>query len=123
MKHSLVAGALALSAAAFPATARADDPFDPDMQTEQAREHDRAMIRKLNRDMLAQVQARDALYAAVWRAYREMPQAQADYRRRLAAYEREQDRYAQDRQRYEQAMARWRRDVADCRAGDFAACD
>ena len=110
MRLTVFAGALALAATAVPGMALADDPLDPEMQTEEARERDREMIRKLNRDMLAQVQARDALYAAGWRAYREMPQAQADYHRRLAAYHREQDRYAEDRRRYEQAMADWRQD-------------
>jgi len=109
--------------AAFPGLAAADDPFDPEMQTEEARERDRAMIRKLNRDMLAQVQARDARYAEGWRAYRAAP-AEADrYARRLAAWQRDTESYAEDRRRYEAAMSRWRRAAAACRADNRAACD
>ena len=119
----LLAGALALASVAMPALARADDLNDPEMHSSEARDKDRAMIRKLNRDMLAQVQARDARYAAGWNAYREMPQAQDEYRRQLADYQREQASYAADRRRYEQAMANWRRDVAACRAGYYDACD
>lgn len=123
MSFKLLAGAIALAAAALPAVALADDPLDPKMQSEAARERDRQMIRKLNQDMLAQVEARDARYAANWQAYRAAPQAQEEYRRQLSAYQSGQDAYAADRKRYEQAMADWKRNVAACRGGDYAACE
>lgn len=101
----------------------ADDPKDPTMQTPEAIARDRAIIRQMNKDMLAQVRKRDAGYAQGWRDYRNAPRAQAEYERRLADYERQNSRYANDRKRYEQAMADWRRDVRACRAGYYAACD
>lgn len=122
MNLKLLAGALAFAAATLPSAALADDPLDPKMQSEAARERDRAMIRKLNQDMLAQVQARDAGYAAGWKAFREQPRVQAEYRARLAAYEREMQAAAAERRRYEEEMAEWRRKDAACRAGDYAAC-
>jgi hypothetical protein len=123
MSFKLLAGAMAIAAATLPSVALADDPRDPTMQNEQARERDRAMIRALNRDMLAQVQQRDAKYSANWQAYRDAPKAQAEYRERLAAYERDRASYAAERKRYEQARATWQRNVAACRAGDYAACE
>jgi hypothetical protein len=122
MSFKLLAGAMVIAAATLPSVALADDPLDPKMQSEAARERDRAMIRKLNRDMLEQVQARDAQYAAGWQAYREQPRVQAEYRQRLAAYERELERGAAERRRYEREMAEWRRKDAACRAGHYAAC-
>jgi hypothetical protein len=123
MSFKLLSGAIALAAFALPGVALADDPLDPKMRTEAARERDRARIRELNRDMLAQVEARDAKFAANWQAYREAPKAQEEYRRRLAAYQSDQDSYAADRKRYEQAMADWKRNVTACRAGEYAACE
>ena len=123
MSLKLLAGAAALAAATLPSVALADDPRDPTMQSEEARERDAAMIRKLNRDMLAQVQARDARYAADWQAYREAPKMQAEYRERLAAYERDRTSFAAEQRRYQQARAKWERDVAACRGGDYAACE
>ena len=122
MNLKLLAGALALAAAALPSVALADDPLDPKMQSEAARQRDAAMIRKLNQDMLAQVQARDASYAAGWKAYREQPRVQAEYRERLAAYQREVERSAAERRQYERDMAEWRRKDAACRGGNYAAC-
>lgn len=122
MSFKLLAGVIVIAAAALPSAALADDPLDPTMRSEQAREQDRAMIRKLNQDMLAQVQARDAGYAAGWKAYREAPRLQAEYRERLAAYQREVERSAAERRRYERDMAEWRRKDAACRAGNHAAC-
>jgi hypothetical protein len=122
MNLKLLAGALAF-AVALPSPALADDPLDPRMQSEAARERDRMMIRKLNQDMLAQVEARDAKFAAQWQAHRDAPKAQEEYRRQLSAYQSGQDAYAADRKRYEQAMADWKRNVAACKAGDYAACE
>jgi hypothetical protein len=123
MTFKLLSGVIALAAVTLPGVAMADDPLDPKMQTEAARARDSARIRELNRDMLAQVQARDAKYAANWQAYRDAPKAQEEYRRRLAAYQSDQDSYAADRSRYEQAMADWKRKVTACRAGDYSACE
>lgn len=122
MSFKLLAGVLAFAAVTLPSAALADDPLDPTMQSEAALERDRAMIRKLNQDMLAQVQARDAGYAAGWKAFREQPRVQAEYRARLAAYERELERGVAERKRYEKEMAEWRRKDAACRSGDYAAC-
>jgi Skp family chaperone for outer membrane proteins len=123
MSFKLLAGAFALAAATLPSVALADDPRDPAMMSAEARARDAAMIRKLNRDMLAQVQARDASYAKNWQAYRDAPKAQAEYRKQMAAYERDRASFAAERKRYEQARAKWERDVAACRAGDYSACD
>lgn len=122
MSFKLLAGAIVVAAVTLPSAALADDPRDPKMRSEAAREADRAMIRKLNRDMLAQVQARDAQYAVGWKAHREQPRVQAEYRERLAAYEREVERSAAERRRYEREMAEWRRKDAACRGGNYAAC-
>lgn len=111
MRLNQVAAALALAGCALPGAALADDPADPAMRSQAARERDRAMIRQLNRDMLAQVQARDAGYAGGWRDYRGNPEADADYRRALTQHEREQARYAEARRRYEADMADWRREA------------
>jgi hypothetical protein len=123
MSFKLLAGAIALAAATLPSVALADDPLDPKMQSEAARERDRMLIRKLNQDMLAQVEARDAKFAANWQAYRDAPKAQEEYRRQLSAYQSGQDAYTADRKRYEQAMADWKRNVAACKAGNYAACE
>ena len=123
MSFKLFACAMAIAAVALPSLALADDPNDPTMRSKAARERDHQMIRELNRDMLAQVQARDAHYAAGWQAYRDAPRAQADYRQRLAAYERDRQNFSAQRRRYDQAMANWRRNAAACRAGDYTACD
>jgi hypothetical protein len=123
MSFKLLTGAIALAAVTLPGVALADDPLDPKMQSEAARERDRMLIRKLNQDMLAQVEARDAKFASNWQAYREAPKAQEEYRRQLAAYQSGQDSYAADRRRYEQAMADWKRNVAACRGGNYDACE
>lgn len=123
MSFKLFACAMAIAAVTLPSSAPADDPHDPAMQSKAAREKDHEMIRELNRDMLAQVQARDARYAAGWQAYRDAPKAQADYRERLSAYQRDRENFAAQRRRYDQDMARWRRNAAACRAGDYSACD
>lgn len=126
MRTHIIIGALAFSVIALPSVALADDPRDPEMQNEQAVALDRAKVRQLNLDMLAQVSARDAGYAAAWKQYEEAKANEAQhaeaYRNRMAAYKQEQSRYAADRESYEQAMADWRRDVAACRAGDRSAC-
>ena len=126
MRTHFLFGALMIGALALPSAAMADDPKDPEMQSAEARAADREQIRKLNLDMLAQVQARDAGYAAAWKKYAESRANEAQhaeaYRIRMAAYHQEQARYAADRESYEQAMADWRRDVSACRAGDRTAC-
>ena len=98
-----------------PTLALADDPYDPQMRTQTARERDRAIIRKLNQQELARVRERDARYAqgwAQWRAYNEQ-----------TADRRDADRdYAEARDDYEQRMAEWRRAVAACREGRYEYC-
>jgi hypothetical protein len=72
MKSSLLAGALAAAIVVTSAPALADDPNDPVLsRSAAARARDREIIRQLNRDQLRHVRARDARYAAGWRAYRE----------------------------------------------------
>lgn len=122
MSITKFAAALALAAALVPLSAQADDPNDPAMQTKAARERDRAMIRKLNRDMLEQVRARDAQYAKGWQAYRDQPARQAEYKRALAQHQRAQAQYSQDRAAYEAKMRQWRRAVELCRAGREEYC-
>jgi hypothetical protein len=114
MNHATLACALALGFALTPAAAMADDPNDPAMRAADARARDRAIIRQLNRNQLAKVQARDAGYAAGWRAYREggarnAGDARAENARRRADYDRQ--------------MAAWRRAVAACNAGSWEYCD
>ncbi|MBV1918316.1 MAG: hypothetical protein KUG65_09695 [Sphingomonadaceae bacterium] len=108
--------ATVLALAAGSTSALADDPLDPAMD-EAAIARDREIIRKLNRDMLAQVQARDRAYAKGWKDY---ARAKTDprygpehYERRLADFKRTQSRYAQDRRQYEKAMADWRNHVSE----------
>ncbi len=79
------------------------------------------LIRKLNQDMLAQVEARDAKFASNWQAYRAMPRRRRKACAQLSAYQSGQDSYAADRKRYEQAMADWKRSVAACRGGNYDA--
>lgn len=55
MNVRMVCGALALGLMAVPGVALADDPYDPSMRTQGARERDRAIIRKLNQQELARV--------------------------------------------------------------------
>lgn len=113
MKIVSLSAALALAAALASNTARADDPRDPAMRSAEARAHDAATIRRLNREQLAKVQARDAGYAQGWRAYREGGLSDSDARaentRRQSQYQRE--------------MAKWRRAVAACNAGRWDYCD
>lgn len=108
--------ALALGVVALPGVALADDPYDPQMRTQAARERDRAIIRKLNQQELARVRERDARYAEGWAVWREH-----DARNGRAG--RDADRaYAQAQDDYEQRMAEWRRAVAACRAGRYEYC-
>lgn len=107
-------------AAMVPAVAQADDPYDPAMRTQAARERDRAIIRQLNLEEAARVQERDARYAQGWRAWREQGgRQQADQER----YRTDQQDYARRQAQYERDMADWRRRVAACRNGDYDACD
>ena len=96
----------AIAGAMIPAALHADDPRDPSMRSAEARARDRAIIRQLNRNELAQVRRRDARYAQQARA---SDRAMADYAQRRAQHDRD--------------MAAWRRAVAACRAGDYSACD
>lgn len=116
----------ALAAALFPAMAAADDPGDPAMRSADARARDRETIRRLNRAELARVQARDAGYAAGWRAWREgrgPAGDEAGYSRRSADHARARAAYERDRAAYERDLTRWRRAVAACRAGNYDACE
>lgn len=115
MKTGTILGALVMALVAVPGVAMADDPHDPQMRTQAARERDRAVIRRLNQQELARVRERDARYAqgwAKWRAHNEQ-----------AADRRDADRdYADARDDYEQRMAEWRRAVAACREGRYEYC-
>lgn len=101
MKIGILAGAMALGLAMMPGAAFADDPNDPAMRNAEARARDAAMVRQLNREQAEYVRQRDAQNRAGWQAYREQPQAQADY----------------DRQ-----MAQWREAVRRCNAGQHRYC-
>lgn len=109
--------ALGLATVAVATPALADDPNDPSMASLSARERDRAIIRKLNRDQLAYVRERDARYAEGWADYRE---AQGESRHAERA--RGTSGYAQARREYEEELAQWREDVAACRAGYYEHC-
>nr|WP_247718240.1 hypothetical protein [Qipengyuania proteolytica] len=85
----------------LPVAASADDPNDPAMRTKAARERDAAEIRRLNREQLRHVRARDAQYAKGWAATRASSAARQDY---------------------ERAMAEWRRAVRLCREGRHEYC-
>lgn len=76
-------------------------------QEDEAHRIDRLQTAEANRQMAAQVQARDRAYARG--NARVAPRAQADY--------------AAAQRRYERDMAIWRRRVAACQAGDYSACD
>lgn len=110
MNVRMVCGALALGLMAVPGVALADDPYDPSMRTQRARERDRAIIRKLNQQELARVRERDARYAEGWSQWRNGRQ---DDRA---------DDYAQAQREHEARMAQWRRAVAACRAGHYEYC-
>jgi len=101
MNIKTLIGAVALGLTMLPGAALADDPRDPSMRSAAARARDAATIRRLNREELARTQARDAQYAAGWKAYRNAPGAQDDYQRDLA---------------------RWRRAVELCEAGRYEYC-
>ncbi len=118
MRVALLLGA-AFAAAMLPVAAQADDPRDPSMRSAAARARDKAIIRRLNREELARVRARDARYAEGWRAYREGGGNAA----RSRQHQRAMADHAARRAQYERDMAAWRRAVARCRAGDYSACD
>ena len=71
MTIALRAGALALGLILASSAALADDPNDPAMRSAAARARDKATIRQMNLAEARRVQARDARYAAQWRAWRE----------------------------------------------------
>ncbi|MDE2435087.1 MAG: hypothetical protein KGM49_02390 [Sphingomonadales bacterium] len=102
-------------AVATPGTAFADNPHDPAMRSAAARARDKAIIRRLNRNEMAHVKARDARYAKGWHAYHAYPGRRAAYRRALA-------RNRHEHQVYARRMAAWHRAVAACRAGNRSAC-
>lgn len=122
MKPILLSAALALGLAALPAAVLADDPNDPEMQDPAKRAADAAMIRKLNLDMLAQVQARQAQQQAGWQAYKEFPQRQAEYEAAMARYQQSQAAFADSRSHYEAEVAAWRQAVERCKAGEVQYC-
>lgn len=113
--------ALALGLAALPTLALADDPLDPQMRTQAARERDRAIIRKLNQQELARVRERDARYAQGWADWREHNRREDVARGAQAARNADRD-YAEARDDYEQRLAEWRRAVAACREGRYEYC-
>lgn len=116
---------VSLAAVLLPGMALADDPRDPLMRDPAARARDKAIIRQLNQEELTRVQARDAHYAAGWRAYRERVAdgGAAEHSSRQSDYEQANRSYARERAAYERDMARWRAAVAACRAGDYSACE
>lgn len=65
------AAALVLLAGVSAVPAAADDPRDPTMQSREARERDREIIRRLNLEQLEYVRKRDAQYAKGWKATKE----------------------------------------------------
>ena len=99
-----LAAALTLGLAAIATTARADNPRDPSLHSQAARDRDAAIIRGLNQRELARVRARDAQYARGWSEYRSGSAAGA---------------YTPATARAENArrMAEWREAVARCEAG------
>ena len=131
-KHACAAVLLALCAAPV----LADDPKDPAMRSQAAREADRAAIRRLNLEQLAAVRARDAGYAEGWAAWRakgdpagDPAAARGDYaersawhRQALADNAAAQADYGAAQADYARRMAAWRRAVAACEAGDWSAC-
>lgn len=104
MKLKLAAGAFALSIAAIATSASADNPRDPSMRTQVARDRDAAIIRGLNQRELARVRARDAQYAQGWAEYRS-GSSESGYTPATAR--------AENARR----MAKWRDAVARCEAG------
>lgn len=116
MRDLRLLAALALGAAAIGMAmpAMADDPNDPAMASLSARERDRAIIRKLNRDQLAYVRERDARYARDWDDYRAQ-RGDGESGKGDAGYASAQREYQAD-------LARWRQDVAACRAGYYEHC-
>ncbi|MBB4615184.1 hypothetical protein [Novosphingobium taihuense] len=117
MKTGMIFGALVLGVLAVPGVALADDPYDPQMRTQAARDRDRAIIRKLNQQELARVRERDARYAQGWATWK--AQKGREHQGRDADADRD---YAEAREDYEQRMAEWRRAVAACRAGRYEYC-
>lgn len=117
----LAALALGLAAMGMAGPAQADDPNDPTMASLSARERDRAIIRKLNRDQLAYVRERDARYAQGWNDYRA---EHGDRGEEGGREESESDDagYASAQREYRAELARWRQDVAACRAGYYERC-
>lgn len=105
MPNTARAGALALLAAiaAIPTVALADDPRDRTMQTREARERDREIIRQMNQEQLDYVTRRDAEYAKDWEATRQ--------------YERDMEQHRRDMERYEREMAEWQQATEKCLAG------
>lgn len=115
MSARTILSAMVLGLVMLPDTALADDPLDPQMRTQAARERDRAIIRKLNQQELARVRERDARYAQGWAQWRAHNEQTADRR--------DADRdYAEARDDYEQRMTEWRRAVAACREGRYEYC-
>lgn len=133
MKPLILAAALLSAGLAMPMPALADNPLDPEMQTLEARERDRALIRALNLDMLAIVTERDKRYAKGWHEF-ELAQKGihpdqlaynarlAEYQSQLAQFEASRALHADNQRQYQLAMDAWRHDVSACRDGNRAAC-
>jgi hypothetical protein len=119
MTLRMMGSALALCLMVVPGVAMADDPHDPQMRTQAARERDRAIIRKLNQQELARVRERDARYAQGWAQWRE--RNGSGNRSGQAGRDADRD-YAEARDDYEQRMSEWRHAVEACRAGRYEYC-
>jgi len=89
-------------------------------KTEEWLQRDREVIRQQNLRELARVQERDAQYAAQSRAN---GGRNADYARRRSDYDRDMRHYQEQQRRYYERLAEWREDVAQCRSGNWSACD
>lgn len=120
MKTGTILGALVMALVAVPSVALADDPYDPQLRTQAAREWDRAIIRKLNQQELARVRERDALYAQGWAAWK--AHKGREHNERMADRRDDERDHADARDDYEQRMAEWRRAVAACREGRYEYC-
>ncbi|SFG17899.1 hypothetical protein SAMN05518801_10977 [Novosphingobium sp. CF614] len=120
MRERGVLAILALGACALSAPALADDPNDRLTPDELAR--DRAIIRQLNQDQLAQVRQRDARYADGWDSYARARNGWRDGEDGNARPASRDDADYAARREYQDAMAEWRADVRACREGDYSRC-
>lgn len=112
----------AIVAAMVPAAALADDPRDPAMRNAEARARDSAKTRALNRQENARVLKRGVTWRVVPGGGRDEA-ADGDYAAAAQDHERDMADYRRSRARYERETVEWRRAVAECDAGNYAACD